>query len=346
MTDTPPHPSRRALLRGAALLAAPALVLPAASAFAQAAPLPDLLEEAAGLESLETVLIAREGEILAERGFRGHSLSTPTNIKSASKAVVASLIGAAIDRGVLQGVGQRVAPILRADLPADPDPRLQRLTIGHLLSMQAGLRPTSGPNYGRWVASRNWVRAALGQPFEDEPGGRMLYSTGSSHLLSAVLTAASGRSSLANARDWFGAVEGFSIASWERDPQGVYLGGNEMAMSPRSLLAFGELYRRGGLAADGKTRVLSQSWIEASWTRRAASRWSGDGYGYGWFLRRLDEEEALYAWGYGGQMLYIVPRLALTLAMTSDDQPRASTIAHRDQLHALAAAVVRRMRAG
>ena len=58
-----------------------------------------------------------------------------------------------------------VAALLRADLPPDPDPRMARLTLGHLLSMQAGLERQSGPNYGAWVASRNWVRAALAAPF-------------------------------------------------------------------------------------------------------------------------------------------------------------------------------------
>jgi hypothetical protein len=53
----------------------------------------------------------------------------------------------------------------------------------------------------------------------------MIYSTGSTHLLSAILTRQTGRSTLALARDWLGPLEGFAIASWERDPQGLYLGG-------------------------------------------------------------------------------------------------------------------------
>ncbi len=60
---------------------------------------------------------------------------------------------------------------------------MERISIGHLLSMQAGLERTSGRNYGAWVASRDWVRDALGRPFVDEPGGAMLYSTGSTGRL-------------------------------------------------------------------------------------------------------------------------------------------------------------------
>ncbi len=283
-----------------------------------------ILDAAAALEPLEVVIVARDGEIVTERGYDDHDPSTPTNIKSASKTVMSALVGMAIDKGLLEGVDQKVADLLPDDLPEDADSRLGDITIGHLLSMQAGLAPTSGADYGRWVVSRNWVRYALAQEFETDPGGQMLYSTGSTHLLSAILTKVSGQSTLELAQDWFGPLDDFGIGGWARDPQGIYLGGNEMAMSPRALLAFGELYRNGGLAPDG-TRLLSQAWIDQSWTQRTNSIFTGDGYGYGWFLRNVAGEAVRYAWGYGGQMLFLIPELDLTVVMTSDESlPSAS----------------------
>ncbi len=321
-------------------LAPPAVALEAESASGEPeARLAAVLDEAAALDPLETVIVARRGEILTERAYRGHSIDTPTNIKSASKTIVSALVGIAIDKEILSGVDQKIAPLLEGDLPADPDPRLREITIGHLLSMQAGLERTSGANYGRWVSSRNWVRAALARPFVDEPGGAMLYSTGSTHLLSAILTRASGRSMLQLARDWLAPLDDFRIAGWERDPQGIYLGGNQMAMTPRSLLAFGELYRNEGRARDG-TRVLSEEWIARSWRPRTRSRFTGDGYGYGWFLRRAGEHDVRYAWGYGGQMLYIVPSLDLVVVMTSDASEPAGRTGHRSDLHGLLEEIV------
>ncbi|MFN4090374.1 MAG: serine hydrolase domain-containing protein [Alphaproteobacteria bacterium] len=302
-------------------------------------PLPAVVTDAGALAPLRTVIVARRGEILAERAFRGASVTAPANIKSASKSIISALVGIAIDRGVLDGPEQRVAPLLRGDLPPDPDPRLEHITVGHLLSMQAGLERTSGANYGRWVSSRNWVRAALAQPFVAEPGGPMLYSTGSTHLLSAILTRATGRSTLELARDWLAPLPGFAIAAWERDPQGIYLGGNQMALSPRALLAFGELYRNGGRTPDGR-QVVSEDWIERSWQYRTRSRFTGDAYGYGWFARRIAGRDVHYAWGYGGQMLYIVPSLDLTVAMTSDDTDPAGRSGHRDDLHRLLADIM------
>jgi CubicO group peptidase (beta-lactamase class C family) len=322
-----------------ALLAHP---VAASTATPAVAGLDAVLDRAADIAPLETVIVAVGGERVAERGYRGHRVTAATNIKSASKSVIALLIGIAIDRGLLEGPDQPIAPLLARDLPRDPDPRLARVTIGNLLSMQAGLERTSGPNYGRWVASPNWVRAALDQPFVDEPGGDMLYSTGSTHLLSAILTRVTGRSTLALAREWLAPVDGFAIAAWDRDPQGIYLGGNQMAMSPLSLLAFGEVARTGGLAPDG-TRVVSAEWIAASWEPRTASRFTGDGYGYGWFLRDIAGVPVRYAWGYGGQMLYVIPDLGLTIAMTSDETAPSGRTGHRDALHGLAGEIIRQV---
>jgi len=119
------------------------------------------------MRPLKTVIVARDGRVLGERGFHGHSPSESTNIKSASKSIISALVGIAIDKGLLKGPDQKIAPILKADLPVTPDPRINDITIGNLLSMQAGLDRMSGPNYGRWVSSRNWVRFALSQPFID-----------------------------------------------------------------------------------------------------------------------------------------------------------------------------------
>jgi CubicO group peptidase (beta-lactamase class C family) len=112
-----------------------------------------------------------------------------------------------------------------------------------------------------------------------------------------------------------------------------------MAMSPRSLLAFGELYRENGLTPDGQ-RLIPADWIETSWEPRTSSRYTGDGYGYGWFSRRIAGEEVRYSWGYGGQMLYIVPRLELTVVMTSNENAPSSRTGHRDDLHALLGEIV------
>jgi len=281
-------------------------------------------------------MVSRKGETIAREAFNGSGLNASTNIKSASKSIISCLVGIAIDRKLLEGPDQKIASILKADLPRDADPRLSEVTIGNLLSMQAGLSRMSGPNYGRWVASSNWVRFALSEPFDGEPGGQMLYSTASTHLLSAILTRVGKRPTLALARDWLEPVDGFRIGAWERDPQGIYLGGNQMAMTPTSLLRFGELYRNGGRSPDG-TQVIPEAWIAQSWEPRTRSRFSGEAYGYGWFQADFGGHVGHYGWGYGGQMIYVIPDLALTVAITSDENGPSARTGYKEELHRLVA---------
>jgi CubicO group peptidase (beta-lactamase class C family) len=148
----------------------------------------------------------------------------------------------------------------------------------------------------------------------------MLYSTGNSHILSAVLTRVSGRSTLDLARAWLAAPLGFELPPWDRDPQGIYLGGNNMLLSPRALLRVGEMYRNGGIFRG--ERVLSEAWVRASWTPHTRSFFSGDGYGYGWFITEACGHPVNYARGYGGQFLYVVPSLSLTIVITSQTATR------------------------
>lgn len=334
--------SRRALLRG---LAAGSLLAASgrAPASAQAdglhpAALDAIRRRARGLDQLHALVVARHGRVVLSEAFRGPPVDRPVNVKSVSKTIVASLVGAAIDRGILPGVDATFAEVAPALVPKAADPQVREITLADLLTMQAGLERTSGPNYGRWVESGDWVAFALTRPFVSEPGAGMLYSTGSYHLLGAALARASGRSLLDLARDWLGKPLGIAVPPWTRDPQGFYMGGNNMALSPLALLRFGELWRRGG-EIDG-TRVLSRRWIEASWTPRTRSVYSGDDYGYGWFLTRLAGHDAAYARGYGGQMLYVVPSPGLTVAVTSDPTRPARSEGHVGDLKALLAETI------
>ena len=60
--------------------------------------------------------------------------------------------------------------------------------------------------------------------------------------LGAVLSEATGQSLLSLSRERLGQPLGFEVPSWVRDPQGRYLGGNEMALTLDGMVRFGELY--------------------------------------------------------------------------------------------------------
>jgi CubicO group peptidase (beta-lactamase class C family) len=268
------------------------------------------------LPRLRTLLVARHGELALEQHFRGPSLTTPANVKSVSKSVLSAVVGIAIDEGHLDDVAQPIAPFFRRHIPPLGDSGKARITVGHLLSMQSGLQSTSGRNYGAWVSSRDWVGYAISRPLLAEPGTSRIYSTGNSHLLAAVLTQATGQNLWAYTRSRLAEPLGIALPRWMADPQGIYFGGNEMRMTPRAMLAFGELYRNGG-RHEGR-QVVPESWVTASITPQVGARRSGEGYGYGWFISSVRGYPMFYAWGYGGQFIFVVPDLELTVATTSD----------------------------
>jgi len=295
----------------------------------------ETVARAAELPRIHAMIVAVDGRLIVERVFQGPSLDRPVNIKSASKSIISALVGIAIDEGVIKNVDQPILPLLKKRAPVDIDPRVSTITIDHLLSMRSGLERTSGlQNYGRWVNSPNWVSFALSREFIDEPGGEMLYSTGNTHLLSAILTDALGANTWEIAKAWLGEPLGITIPEWARDPQGIYFGGNEMWLSPRDLLRFGEMYRNGGVY--GGYQIVPRSWIRASWTAHTIDS-LGRGYGYGWFIAEAHGHPVYYAWGFGGQMLYVIPSLKLTIVVTSDTNTRSVVDDHLCKVHALVA---------
>ena len=287
----------------------PALALPHV-ARAQTAALDEAMDALSQMHSLQ---VLKGDELVYARAPRGPGLERAANIKSCSKSIVALLLGSALDRREVASVEARLGDVAPGLLPAGADPSVAGITLQDLVTLRAGLERTSGANYGGWVSSSNWVADALSRPLVAEPGTRMLYSTGSTHVLGAALAVATDRSLLDLARERLGRPLGIDIPPWTRDPQGYYLGGNEMALTPTAMLRIARMMRDGG--AFGGTQVVSRDWVAESTTPRVRSPFSGLSYGYGWFL--TPSGYAL-ARGYGGQVIAAHPERDLAVAITSD----------------------------
>lgn len=283
-----------------------------------AAALEPAVKAASDLPRLYSLIVAQRGSIVLERYFNGSRATSTANVKSVSKSVIAALVGIAADRKLLS-----LNDPIGKYFPDLTDPAKRAITVEDLLTMRSGLESTSSRNYGAWVQSRHWVRFALARPAVAEPGAQMIYSTGNSHLLSAILTKATGKSTLQFAQEALAKPLGFTLAPWMRDPQGIYFGGNEMVMTPHQMLAFGEMYRNSGMA-NGRP-IVPKKFVDETFEPRGRSRISGREYGYGWWIRDMagpstslgTGRKAYYAWGFGGQYIYIVPSLDLTVVSTS-----------------------------
>lgn len=333
-------------MRGVALLlAAAAWGLAVAHPAAQAAFDPSALDLAArALPKLHSLLVSSRGSLVFERYYHGARADRPANVKSASKSVIAALVGIAIAEKRIASVREPITTYFPA-LARDPDRRKRAITVEDLLTMRPGLESTSGRNYGRWVSSRDWVQFVLSRPMTADPGASMDYSTGNTHLLSAILTRATGMSTRDYANRVLARPLGFTLPPWPTDPQGIYFGGNDMLMTPRQLLEVGRLYLQGG-RVDGR-QVVPEAWVTQScagrprelpeWARGLETRGESDPlrdrqYGYGWWVHEIGGHPTCFAWGYGGQYAFVVPSLQLVVATTSSPDVSEERRDHRRQL--------------
>lgn len=326
-----PELTRRDMIASAAALCA-------TRAYGQARSWQTVLAQASAMDQCHAIAIRHNGVGVASKRFRGPATGQLVPIKSVSKTIVAALTGAALDRGEIPSLQATLADLAPRLIPRGADPRVGTISVENLVTMQAGLERTSGANYGSWVSSSNWVADALLRPFVAEPGARMLYSTGSFHVLGALLAEVSGDSLLGLARARLGRPLGIEVPAWTRDPQGRYLGGNEMALSLEAMVRFGEMYRQGGMWEG--TQVLSRRWVTQSLRPVTRSPFSGMDYGYGWFLARSGGTDYALARGYGGQIICIAPDLELTVAITSDPTRPARSGGYFGDLKALIESVI------
>jgi CubicO group peptidase (beta-lactamase class C family) len=306
-----------ALAAFAALLAAPPLAAGRSAALDQA------VERVGALAGVRTLDVWVGERPIVSRRFRG-ARAGAHDVKSASKSVLSALVGIALERRLLPGLDATVGELLPEAAADLDDPRKRAITLRQLLTMTSGLASTSGEHYGRWVASRDWVRAALGRPLVAPPGARFEYSTGATHLIAAALARAAGRDLFSWAREVLFDPLGLRVASWGRDPQGRRFGGNAFVVAPAELAKLGRLYLRGGRFRGAP--LVEEAWIAAS-TREEAEGWPDryGAYGYLWWLPPFERERGAYlAAGYGGQFLLVAPESDAVVVLTSTHQGKGA----------------------
>lgn len=274
-----------------------------------------LIERAAGIQTLQSYLVAHRGERIVEEYYRGGAEGEAHNVKSAAKSIISLLVGIAIEEGHLSGVDQPIGPYFESYFAANPDSAKAWITLRDLLTMRSGLETTSFHNYGEWVTSPDWVAYALDQPMVDAPGDDMEYSTGTTHLLSVILTRATGMSTRAFAEKHLFGPMGIELGGWDRDPDGYYMGGNNMALTPEGMLAVGIMVLNEG-RYEGR-QIVPEEYLREAFRTYTRSNYNPYDYGYLWWKRPVGGQEVRFAWGYGGQYIFVVPDRDLVVAVTS-----------------------------
>jgi len=117
-------------------------------------------------------------------------------MQSVSKSITSLVTGIASDMGSVS-LDATVLSILTRYIGASPDPRLTRVTMRHLLEMRSGINFYEYPYPGSPLETLNnsrgdWVRIALEQPFNAEPGALWQYNSGGVIALGAAVAQAAG----------------------------------------------------------------------------------------------------------------------------------------------------------
>jgi CubicO group peptidase (beta-lactamase class C family) len=273
------------------------------------------------LPALRGALVILRGWDVYEHYAPGLAADSLHDMQSAGKSVLSALVGISLGKGRFRNLDVTMEDLLPQGREEECRPQAEVVTIGNLLDMTSGVPDAA---YEDWSAQKDRVRYALSRPLVHAPGAAFLYSNMAAHLLSASLSAVTGRSALSLADSELFAPLGISRREWPVDSAGLNTGDGELRLTLPDMARFGYLYLRGG-EWDGRA-VLPEGWAAQSVAAHSqGGDPEGDAYGYLWWVGREGKHACYYAAGWGGQLIEIIPDLDLVVALAS-----STDAAHRE----------------
>lgn len=292
---------------------------------------------------IHSVLVIKDGLLVFEEYFSGHDFDgsgagyhgrildfdrgTPHNLHSATKSITSTLLGIAIDRGLIADVNERVYDFF-PQYDSLRTPVKNRILLRHLLNMRAGWswnewnEPITSmeSNYMQMLYSEDPLGFVLARPMEAEPGTLFDYSGGVTNVLGQVIEASVGTSFEEFADTVLFNPLGISNRRWPYFPSGMILVSGDLHIRPRDMAKIGFLFINDGKWKD--RQVVSVSWIEEVIRQRVDLPDLGwaDGYGYQWWFQTFavngEEISTFRADGWGGQMIVQVPQMDMVVVFT------------------------------
>ena len=271
--------------------------------------------------SIHSLLIVRNGKLVAEAYCRDKKdRDRFHNIQSATKSITSLLVGIAIDQGLIDSVGQTVYHFIPEYF--DDDVNKREITLRDVLTMETGL---DFDNDKHTVELINWKGSTLEYVLQKNliftPGTDWYYGDGNPQLLSGIIQKVSGKTEEEFAGENLFNPLYISLYQWEKAADGLTFGAVGLWLTPRDMAKIGKLMVQDGMW-EGR-QIVSPEWIAES-TRRQSSH---QNYGYYWYP--WEEENAYFAEGHGGQLIYVVPDQQLSIVITADSYSNSSALASR-----------------
>ena len=271
---------------------------------------------------LTSVLLMRDGRIVAERYYNGASADTLHDVRSAGKSITALLVGTAFDRGLVKP-GDTVDMHWKAARGSAAG----ALLLDSVLTMRSGLAafdqdPDSPGNEDKMDEAPDTDKFILSVPSASAPGPQYRYNSLTSHIAAITVEKAVGQDLERYASEALFAPLGITRWQWQRDASGHPKGQGNLSLRTRDLAAIGQLVLDGG-GVKGR-RVISAAWLAMMLAPRVAigevDRYA-DHYGYFWYSKTQHVQGAPllvhFASGNGGNKIYVVPSIRAVLVVTS-----------------------------
>ncbi|MBN2485002.1 MAG: serine hydrolase [Bacteroidales bacterium] len=281
-----------------------------------------MFEEASANKNLNCLIVFKDNQIVKEAFFNNYGSSTLHDVRSVTKSIMATLLGIAVDNGIISSENDTLGKFLY-HYCSEIDIAKSGIKISNILTMSSGISGNElmYPNeYLNWFYSNNQIEYTLTKPMNSLPGEKFNYNSGTAHLLSGILTQATGNSVKDFAKEHLFKELDINIDKhyWQVDKQGLNNGGAGLQLTAYDMLKIGQLYLNKGVY-QGK-RIVSEDWVEKS-TRKQISTDNaqpfGPYYGYFWWIGETHGYEYYFANGYGGQFLVIVPEIKLIVVATN-----------------------------
>ena len=284
--------------------------------------------EAGGLDTLYSLLVVKNGFLVAEKYFNGRDITMASSTASVTKSFTSAFAGIALREGILSSLNQRLAGFFPEIDWESVDPRKSEITLRQVLQMRSGYPWEEADGFLDDLFGRpNWIPLLAEFPLLAHPGARWGYSNFMSHMMAVVLSRAAGRTLLSFAQEFLFTPLEIEVAQWPRDPNGYYYGMGDMQFTPRSLARFGQLYLDRGLF-NGR-QIIPAEWVDASFQVYSPTTYPTDimssirqlGYGYFWWSGACGAHLIRYAWGHGGQIIAVARDLNMVVVATAAPQP-------------------------
>ncbi len=264
---------------------------------------------------LHSLMIARNGAVIAEGWWRPYASELKHVLYSLSKSFTSTAAGMLVDEQRLD-LDAKVASFFPEYLPASPSELLLRMRVRDLLSM------STGHDQDTLLALVDqeavpWPQAFLAQPVVHEPGTHFLYNSGATYMVSAIVQKITRETLISYLTPRLFLPLGIEDAEWEVCPQGVCTGGWGLSIKTEDILKFGLLYLNKGVW-NGK-RLLSSEWIKDATSIQISNGDGGEndwaqGYGFQFWRCR---NNCFRGDGAFGQYCIIMPEENAVVAITA-----------------------------